>query len=130
MGCQRSPVAPVHHEAGAVPQPAADRIQHVKPISLLGIEPVHRGRSTEADGNGFAAAEIQPVESDGAIRIRFAVDPGPNLHDLSAAQIPLDRTSTDERVNLRRSRHSTLTAEEADNFGNHRRRMNLARGQR
>jgi hypothetical protein len=30
----------------------------MKAISLLGIEPVHRGRSPEADDNGLAAAEI------------------------------------------------------------------------
>jgi hypothetical protein len=60
----------------------------------------------------------------------FAVDPGPYLHDLAAAQIPLDRTSAHERVDLRRRRHSTLTLEEADNFGDHPRRMNRVRGQR
>jgi hypothetical protein len=102
----------------------------MKAIGLLSVEAIYCGRSPEADDNRFTAAEIQSVESGGAIRIAFTVDPGPYLYDLPAAQIPLDRAATHERVDLRRSRHSTLALEQADYFEDHTCRVNLADGQR
>ena len=99
-------------------------------IGLLGVEPVHRCCGPEADDNGFATAEIQPVESCGASRTAFAVNPRPYLHDVAVAQIPLDHTSADQRMDLRRRRHSALALEQDDHFGVHTRRVKLALGQR
>jgi hypothetical protein len=109
----------VNHEADAVSESAADGIQDMEIFSVLGIESMQTCRGAEADCYGLTAAKVKPVQSGLDVRVGNAVDPGPYLYDVSAAQIPLKRSSRDETVDLCRRRNPTLAEEKCENFGDH-----------